>query len=459
MSSEITARGGFETGFGSKGYRAYVLGTLLLAYIFNFIDRVMIGYLAAPIKAEFSLTNTQFGLLSGLAFAAFYTFLGIPIARLSERVNRVWLIAGSIILWSAMTALCGVATSFFWLLIFRLGVGVGEAGLTPAANSLIADYFVPRSRPVAISIYSTGITIGSLCAAIYVGLYITQFGWREVFITVGLAGIPVGLLMLLSVREPPRGFTDPPGAVRPKAPPFFQTAARLLANSTFRQVTIGATLASFVGYALSSFIVLFLQGTHGLGVQQAALTVLAPLALTGAIGTWLCGFLVSRIGGFSILWLPALGLVLATVFHVLAFQATTISWLLSLLIAGNLFQYFYLGPMYAVAGAVVEGRSRATAIAVLLFVVNLIGLGLGPLFAGVLSDVLAGGLLAQVGDLTLVQCAATDVVLSEADKAVCAKATADGLRYALAITACIFFWGAMHFLLAMRTWSRDRVVA
>jgi MFS family permease len=308
---------------------------------------------------------------------------------------------------------------------------------------------------VALSIYSTGITIGSLCAAIYVGLYIGMFDWRTVFITVGLAGVPIGLLMLLTVKEPPRGYTDPPGATRPEAPPLWETVGLLARNRTFRQVTIGATLASFVGYAISGFIVLFLAGSHGLGVQQAALTILAPLALTGAVGTWLCGYLGSRIGGDSILWLPAVGLVLATVFHLLAFNAGEVSWLLAFLSLGTLFQYFYIGPMYSVAGGVVEAHTRATAIAILLFVVNLIGLGLGPLFAGVVSDALTGHFLAEVGTLTLEACKKPDT-LSPADAAQCATAGAEGLRYALMITVLIFAWGALHFLLAIRSFRADR---
>ncbi|MEL6216760.1 MAG: MFS transporter, partial [Pseudomonadota bacterium] len=191
MSATSAVQGaGYETGFGSKGYRSFVLGSLLLAYIFNFIDRVIISYLSTPIIDEFDIEYWQFGLLSGIAFATFYTFLGIPIARAAERYSRKMIIGVSIIFWSVMTALCGIASSFIMLLIFRLGVGVGEAGLTPPANSLIADYFKPKSRGAAIAIYSTGVTIGSFFAALFVALFLGVVGWRETFIVVGLGGIP-----------------------------------------------------------------------------------------------------------------------------------------------------------------------------------------------------------------------------------------------------------------------------
>lgn len=449
---------GHQTGFGSNGYRSYVLGALLLAYIFNFIDRVIIAYLVGPIKADLSLLNWQFGLLSGIAFATFYTFLGIPIARLAERYNRVVIIGVSILFWSLMTALCGLANSFIMLLIFRLGVGVGEAGLTPPANSLIADYFRPEKRASALSIYASGITIGSCLAALFVGLLIAHVTWRQTFITIGLAGIPVGILILLTVKEPPRGFTDPPGTVRPSPPGILDALRTLSKNRTFWHVTLGGTLASFVGYGLITFVTDYLTKGLGLSIQQAMLWFLAPLALMGAVGTSLCGFLASRIGGVSALWLPGFALIVALVFHLASLHVSTVPMVVfGLLIVANVAQYFYLGPMYAVAGNVVDAKMRATAIAILLFVVNLIGYGIGPVFAGAMADMFMSLQLPDASGLSVTSCLKEADTLTVAEQGVCREAEVHGIRFGMSASILFFAWASVHFFLAMRTYRKDAV--
>ncbi|MEM1106862.1 MAG: MFS transporter [Pseudomonadota bacterium] len=441
--------------FGGLGYRSYVLGALLLAYIFNFIDRVIIAYLSVPIKAEFDLANWQFGLLSGIAFATFYTFLGIPIARLAEHFNRTIIIGVSIMFWSVMTALCGVATSFAMLLIFRLGVGVGEAGLTPPANSLIADYYKPEKRAPALAIYSTGITIGSFCAALFVGFALGIVDWRTTFLIVGLAGIPVGLAIIFTVKEPPRGFSDPPGTVRPKPPTIGEALGALSRNASFWYVTLGGTLASFVGYALVTFTMEFLTKAFAMTVPQAALFFLAPLALIGAVGTWLCGALAGVFKGKSALWLPALGLAVATCLHILALNLVAgATVVLGILIAANLFQYFYLGPMYAVSGSVVDARMRATAIAILLFVVNLIGYGVGPPAAGVVIDIFYSANLADVAGLTAEICR-TSETLTASEIGQCQGAELSAIRVGLSMVCLLFSIGSIFFLLGMKTIDHD----
>ncbi|MEL7041784.1 MAG: MFS transporter [Pseudomonadota bacterium] len=443
------------TSFGSYGYRSFVLGSLLVAYIFNFIDRVIISYLQVNIEQDIQMTNLQFGLLTGIAFATFYTFLGIPIARLAERYNRTLIIGVSIIFWSIMTALCGLATSFVMLLIFRLGVGIGEAGLTPPANSLIADYYKTDKRASALSIYSTGITIGSFCAALFVGLLLGVVDWRQTFIVVGLAGIPIGLCIIFFVKEPPRGYSDEPGTIRPKQPGIGETLKTLSRNSTFWCITIGGMWASFVGYALVTFVMKFLRFAFDMTAPEAALFFLAPLALIGAVGTWMCGALVDQFKGKSAFWLPAVGLVLAALLQILALNWVAGAWtILIILLAANLFQYFYLGPMYAISGGVVTSRMRATAIAILLFVVNLIGYGVGPVFAGALIDFFFASNLASLPDLTLAACKAGQG-LAEAQIAQCQGAELSGIRTGLSIVVGIFVFGAIFFLLGMRTIDRD----
>ena len=230
------AGGSPETGYGTKSYRNYILGMLLTVYIFNFIDRTIINILTEPIKESFGVEDWQMGLLGGPAFAILYTFVGIPIARFSEKNHRVWIIAGSIALWSLMTALCGFATSFIALFIFRIGVSIGEAGCSPPANSIIADYFIPKERSTAVSVYALGIPLGGMVAYIFGGFIVGNLdgpivgamlqswnwtwavnaldwqnieGWRVAFVVVGVPGIIVAMIVKMTIKEPPRGYTDP----------------------------------------------------------------------------------------------------------------------------------------------------------------------------------------------------------------------------------------------------------
>lgn len=461
-SNTAPAEAGHNTGFGSRGYRAYVLGALLLAYIFNFIDRIMIAILAEPIIREFGLRDWQYGLLSGFGFALFYTLLGIPIARLSERVSRVWIIGIAILLWSAATAACGFAGGFITLLAFRFLVGVGEAGLTPPANSLIADYFVPRSRMQALAIYAMGITIGQILANLFVGLAGYTLGWREIFIAIGIAGVPLGLLILFTVREPPRGFTDPPGARHAGKAGLGETLRQLAGKATFWHVTAGSTLGSFVGYGVGSFVLPFLSRSHTIPYQEAALKYGVLLNTVAAFGTWLAGYLIERFSprrAHIPLWLPALGFTCASAAYIAAFNAPGVDLVLPLLVVANLFHFFYLGPMYAVSQGVVDARARATAIAILLFIVNLIGYGLGPLFVGALSDLFAAQALPADSGLTLGLCKSAAATLDAGQAASCKSASADGLRLAITVTLTIFLWAAAHFLLAARTYRKDTVTA
>lgn len=448
-------------GFGSKGYRAYVLSALTIAYIFNFIDRVMIGILAEPIISHFGLTDLQFGLLSGLAFALFYTLLGIPIARLSERFDRTLIIGCAILLWSGMTVLCGLATSFWMLFIFRLGVGIGEAGLTPPANSLISDYFKPTSRAQALAIYAMGITVGTFFANLFVGLTGAQVSWQQTFIIIGIAGIPVGILMILSVKEVPRGYSDPPGATREESPGIFDTLKELGTKPTFWWTTAGATLASFVGYGIGNFIISFLVRNHSITVPEAALTYMAPLSIIAAFGTWLCGFLVQRLANgrpVSSLWMTALSLTIASLAYIAAFNVGSVAMILPLLVLANLFHYWYLGPMYSVTSSVVSARSRATAVAILLFVVNLIGYGLGPIFVGWLSDIMATSALTAAPELSLSICKADASALVQAQIDTCRTAIGTGLKNSISVTMLIFIVAAGCFLMAMRTYHKDTAV-
>jgi predicted MFS family arabinose efflux permease len=434
-------------GFATKSYRAYVLGALLVVYTFNFIDRVVIGIIQEPIKVEFGLTDFQLGLLGGPAFAILYTLLGIPIARLAERTNRMTILAVCLGFWSAMTAACGFAVNYATLFAARVGVSIGEAGCTPPANSVISDYFPPERRATALSIYALGIPIGSMIAAVGGGWIATEVGWREAFVWLGVPGVLLAVLVKLTVREPPR-------TVSAAATPTFLAALGALAKKpTFWQVAFGSALASFVGYGVGQYLVSFMIRTHGFSLFEGATLVGVVLGLCAAIGTFASGFLADRISTRhpnALAWLPALGFVIATPMYLLAFVLPSIWLAMPALMIGAVAHYFYLGPMYAITQGVVAPRMRATAVAVLLFIVNLIGYGMGPPVIGALSDLLANSQLAPHG-LTSDMCAARP------GDAQCAAGIETGLRWAMMIGVLGYLWAAVHFLMSARSLRRDWV--
>jgi len=472
-------------GFGTKNYRAYVLGALLLVYTFNFIDRVVIGIIGEPIKVELGLTDFQLGLLGGPAFAILYTFLGIPIARLAERANRMTILAICVGIWSAMTAACGIAAeiplgsaplggdanalqaiarglggervvgdvvnfyipAFIVLLAARVGVGIGEAGCTPPANSVISDYFPSDRRASALSIYALGIPIGSMIAAVGGGWIAENIGWREAFLWLGVPGVALALIVWLTVKEPPR--SAPPGAT----PSFFAAVGALTKKPTFWNVAFGSALASFVGYGVGQYLTSFMIRTHGFSLFEGATLVGVVLGLCSAIGTFTSGFLADRISKRhprALAWLPALGFAIAAPLYMLAFLLPSIWLSMPALMLGAVTHYFYLGPMYAMTQGVVAPRMRATAVAVLLFVVNLIGYGLGPPTIGALSDFLANTQLEPLG-------LSTELCVGRTGDAQCASGAETGLRWAMMIGVCGYLWAGLHFLLSARTLQRDWV--
>jgi MFS family permease len=432
-------------GTGTKGYRAYVLGALLVVYTFNFIDRVIVGIIQEPIKVEFGLTDFQLGLLGGPAFAILYTLLGIPIARLAERHDRMTILAICLALWSAMTAACGFAVNYATLLAARVGVSIGEAGCTPPANSVISDYFPADRRASALSIYALGIPIGSMIAAVGGGWIATEVGWREAFIWLGVPGVLLAVFVKLTVKEPPRSVSTA------ETPSFFAALGALTKKPTFWHVAFGAALASFVGYGVGQYLTSFMIRTHGMTLFEGAVLVGVVLGLCAAIGTFTSGFLADRISRRhpnALSWLPAVGFIIATPAYLLAFVLPDI-WL-PLLMIGAVTHYFYLGPMYAVTQGVVAPRMRATAVAVLLFIVNLLGYGLGPPAIGALSDFIANGQLAPFS-------LSVDICADRAGDAQCAAGSETGLRWALMIGVLGYLWAAIHFLISARTLRRDWV--
>ena len=466
-SSVVTPTTHTGTSFGSSGYRNYVLISLTTLYTLNFVDRVLIQILAQPIIEEFKLQDWQFGLLSGFGFAFMYTLLGIPIARLSERLNRVRIIAAGVILWSLMTALCGLAGSFISLLIFRVGVGIGEAALSPPANSLIADYFIPKSRARAMGTYAMGVTLGGVFAAAFGGPLADMFSWRTAFIALGVPGIFIGLAFLFSVKEPPRGYSDPPGTTLPEKTGLAETLKELTPKSSFWLNMAAAATVAFVGYGYTAFQVAYFQRAFDMPLTDIALFVSVPVGLVAAAGAYATGVLTERLSEKhpnAVAWLPGWGLIICVPFYWIAFTSQSVPVAVAMLIVGAFVHYGYLGAQYTIAQGVASAHSRATAVALFLFAVNMIGYGLGPLFVGFASDYFMGQTLLgsnYAAELSTELCkgTATELVTNlGADKAaICAEASAEGLRRAILITVTIFSLAGAIYLYTCKKLQQDLV--
>ncbi|MCU0728507.1 MAG: MFS transporter [Sphingopyxis sp.] len=369
-----------------------MLWTLLIIYIFNFLDRQIVNILAEPISRELGLNDTQIGLMTGLAFALFYTILGIPIARYADRphAHRVNIIAISLAAWSAMTALCGMAQNFVQLLLARIGVGVGEAGCTPAAMSLITDSVPPEKRSSAIAFYGLGVPIGSLLGLVVGGVLADAYGWRIAFFAVGLPGVLLALLVPLMIRDP--RFAGGTGPQRSASPPAlgFGAALREMAQSrTFVLLMLGAAFTAFLAYGKTTWAVILFQRTHGLSPGETGLFLGVTIGLAGILGTWLGGVVADRFGARDkryIILAPAIGMAIAAPLLYVAYASNDWRWALALLIVPTILNSMYYGPTYGAVQGLVRPEARATASAIMLLAQNLIGLGLGPLLFGFLSD-------------------------------------------------------------------------
>ena len=370
------------------------LWILLIVYIFNFIDRQIVNILAEPIRLELGLSDTQIGLMTGLAFALFYTILGLPIARFSDRstTNRPWLIGGALAIWSAMTALCGLAQNFIQLLLARIGVGVGEAGCTPPAHSLIADMVEPSKRSSALAFYALGIPIGTLLGMLIGGLLADSVGWRNAFLIVGLPGIALAVVVFTYLKDPRRtGMMQAGTRQSSEQMPMKAALKAMFSSRAFVLLVAAGSAAAFLAYGKVTWITIFFQRTHGLTPGETGLWFGLVNGGAGIAGTVLGGYIADRWGAKNrrhVLTAPAVGMVVTIPFALLAFM--TDNWLLALflLIVPTICNSLYYGPTYSSVQGLVPLRARAIAAAVLLFFQNLIGLGLGPLFFGMMSDLL-----------------------------------------------------------------------
>ena len=418
---------------GKPWYWNYVLVALTICYIVNVMDRSQI--LAASIQAikkEFGATDFQLGLLSGIPFALFYSFLGIPIAALADRWSRMNVLALAVATWSGMTALCGMAVNFPMLFAARIGTAIGEAGGSPPSHSLISDYF-PRSwRGTAFSFYALAVPVGTALGAFMGGWGNEHLGWRNTFILVGVPGILLALLVRLTVREPPRGMADGMSlaqAAKVRAPGLVEVLSYLWARRSFRHLSLAAALHSVVWYSSGAFNNAFLQRSHQLSAYEAGGWI-AVLSLIAGFGTFLGGFACDRLSTrFNdrrwYLWVPGAATLLCVPFQFLAYLSPTLTTTLPSFVGLMFMAAVFFGPSFAMTQALATVRMRSVATSLLLFIQTLIGNGLGPAATGYISDWLVP------------------------------SQQADSLRYALVIIGVVNVWAALHYAWAARTLRQD----
>lgn len=394
----------------SAAYRAWVLFILVVVYTFNFLDRQIIGILAIPIKAELHLSDKQLGLMGGLAFAVFYTLLGIPIAWLADRKNRVWIMTIALTAWSLMTAVCGLAQNFTQLFFARLGVGVGEAGGVAPAYSLIADYFAPSKRSRALAIYSFGIPIGSALGILAGGVLASVLDWRAAFILVGLSGLAIAPVFRLTLREPPRGGLDAGGAT--SEPARVIDVARVLSKKpSFWGLSFAAAASSMMGYGVLFWIPSFLVRSfgedlpgffswmpsalvpeHAPPILYASYFFATTLFIGGMIGLWVGGVLADRYGEkhkAAYALVPAFAFAATIPFYLAGVLSVSLTLTFFMFLFPTALSLMWLGPVISAFQHLVKPNMRATASALFLFINNLIGIGLGNLALGAISDALA----------------------------------------------------------------------
>ena len=376
----------------SKGYRYVVVAMLAVVYTFNFMDRQIMSILQEPIRIEMGLSDTQLGMLTGLTFALFYTTCGLPVAWLADRYRRVSIMAAACGIWSLFTALCGFATNFTQLALARVMVGAGEAGGSPPSYSLISDYFPPQERGTGLAIYSLGVPVGSALGVAVGGWVAAHYGWRTAFIAVGLPGIVLAFLMLVIIREPKRGGLDPvpSGATAHTAPQNIRAGlATFFQNRTMVLTAISSGLSAFVGYAMLSWNPPFLVRVKGMSLTEVALYYSIVLGVTGFIGTFAAGWLVDRLGRRDrrwYAWVPAIAFALTLPALAGVIWAPTWQIALAFLAVPALLNNMYLAPALTVVQNAAPPSQRSLAGATLLFILNLIGLGGGPLYVGFISD-------------------------------------------------------------------------
>ncbi len=375
----------------SENYKWYVLIVLTGTYAFNFIDRQILVILQEPIKAELDLSDTQLGLLTGLVFSFFYVTLGLPIAKLADRWNRRNIITISLTLWSAMTALAGLAQNFFQLALVRIGVGIGEAGGSPPAHAIISDYFEESKRANAFGVFSTGLYVGYMFGFLAGGWLNELFGWRTTFMIIGIPGVLYAILLQLTVKEPPKGLSEAT-SYQGETSSIGEVFRVLFSKKSFVFLSIGAALHTFVGYGTGNFAPSFLARVHGMNTGEIGTWLAFAMGLGGAIGSYLGGWLTAKYGKEDkryYIWIPIIAILISPFFLYATLFLENPQLAMLLYFIPNICFAMYAAPFLALTHGLVKPHQRAMSSAIFFLVLNFIGLGFGPLTTGMLSDALS----------------------------------------------------------------------
>ena len=367
--------------------RGYTLLLLVLVFTSSHVDRQIVAILAQPIKEAFQISDTQIGLLTGFAFAIFYATLGMPMAMWADRGNRRNLVAYSIALWSAMTALCGAAANFWHLLLARIGVGVGEAGSNPPSHSMIADLYPPERRGTAMAIFAVGVNLGIMLGYLIGGWVNQWLDWRWAFVVAGLPGLLIAAMVRFTIREPPRLIQG--GGEDAQAPPFLQTALTMWRSPILRHTVIAGTLVSFSGYAAVAWLPTFFVRVHDFTTGQAGSLLALQIGVGGGIGTFLGGWLADRLAPRSEgwrAWVVCIALLVYVPFAALTYLTESATVAALAFTGPAVLGGTYIGTGFAIIQSQVSAKMRAVAAAINLFILNIIGLGLGPTTVGAISD-------------------------------------------------------------------------
>jgi predicted MFS family arabinose efflux permease len=443
----------------SKNYRAWLLFILLLTNALNLADRQGLGASAQAIKLDLGLTDLQMGLIQGLAFAIFYSVLALPIARLADHVSRTRIIAAAVATFGVMVSLCSRANSFWQLLICRIGVGIGDAGFAPPVGSLVGDHYPMSRRASAMSVIWLGAPLGVIFGSRLGGWMAEHVSWRAAFIAVGAPGIVVAILTFLTLREPPRGLSDPSGTVKSDSPPpsMMEVLRFLLSKPSVPHLLAGCALAAISMNGIGQFFGQFLARNFHLGLTDTG-TVLSIVAGS----TMPCGMLL---GGFGIDWAarrdkrwfawgPALTLLVASPLFMLGFAQSTVVAAALVLAIGHVFLFVYWTPTLALGANMVGASMRASSMFVFNFILGMVGIGLGPTLVGFISDRLARNAF-TIGDFAACPHGRQVGAGLSAFSQSCANAQAIGLRHALMLISLSCIWAAVHYWLAARTIRQD----
>ena len=438
MTDQTAAPGAPGSASANAAYARYALGVLFVVTLLNFLDRQIMSILAEPIKQDLNLTDTQVGLMTGFSFALFYTTLGVPIALLADRWHRPRIIGLSLAVWSGFTVMCGLALNFAQLFAARVGVGVGEAGSGPAAQSLLANLFPPEKRAGVLGVYGMAVPLGAFIAYAGGGWVLQNFDWRTAFLMAGAPGLIFAAVVWLTIREP-RKATPLSRAFKPLAGQltFMQAFKELALKPTYWQLIAAGVVLQFVAYGFASFQVSYFVRVHGIGAPGAdwdfatmGLILGVMIGLSGMFGSLSGGWVADRVRKRGVGWTlvtPAIVLMVSTPLFALGLHQEQAIWAVVLFAAPTLAATFYYGPTFAAIQLLARDETRAVAVSVYLLIAGLIGMGLGPLFVGILSDVFAsrganGG---------------------------------EGLVQALTLLTIFNIWAGLHFLLAARGLQRD----